>query len=503
MVRAAVTAVLVTVASLAQAAGVVTVVPDRTTVNENESLTVVYSYSEELENEPDFSALQENFDILGQNRQSSLQSINGRFSYKLSWTLTLMPRRVGEVELPPVDFDGVKAEPITITVKAAPQDSSQPLGDLALEVEFTPREGYVQGQFIFTQRLYHRGWLAGGELTDPDFGDADAVVRQLEQTRRYSLFRGGERYQVFEQSYLVFPQRSGELRAAPSVFTGQLREPGRSPRLKRVSAPAESVDVRPVPASVRGPFLPATELTLEETWPDDPIEFEQGRPVTREVRIMAKGLTAAQLPEIEFPEVDGMRVYADQARRDDQFAQDGVTGTVEQSVALVPQRGGNVVLPAIEIEWWDTGAGRARVARLPAREIAVRGAQAATPPPTRGAVTIDDTPATTVEVVGGGWRIATFAMLALGLAVSGRPGAEQAAAPATGAQPAAVQRTLGGQEGLQRGRPEGGCRRDARLGQGRMAGRSAEQPDRHCRARRRVARGGTGIADGAQLRARW
>ena len=91
MVRIAFAAALVFVAPLTEAAGVVTVVPDRTTVNENESLTVVYSYSEELENEPDFSALQENYDILGQNRQSSLQSINGRFSYKLSWTLTLMP----------------------------------------------------------------------------------------------------------------------------------------------------------------------------------------------------------------------------------------------------------------------------------------------------------------------------------------------------------------------------------------------------------------------------
>lgn len=361
--------------SATAAAGEATVRADRTTVFENESFNVEFVYSEEVGIGPDFSVLEKDFDIIAQNRRSNLQSINGRFSYELSWQLTLMPKRAGVLVIPPVRFDNDESPAVEITVKPAPDaDANAPLGDLSLEVEMTPEEGYVQGQFIYTQRLYHRGWLAGGDLSDPEFEGGDAVVRQLEQVKRYSLFRGGERYQVYEQSYLVFPQRSGTLSTGEASFTGQLRPPGRAPLLKRVSAPSVSVRVKPVPAGFDGnTFLPAASLTLEEEWPEA-ATFEQGRPVTRVLRLTAAGLTAAQLPEFRIAEVDGLRVYADQARREDSYAQDGVTGTVEQSVALVPQRPGTVRLPAIEVVWWDTGEDRRRRATLPARDIVVAAA---------------------------------------------------------------------------------------------------------------------------------
>ncbi|MFK8013979.1 MAG: BatD family protein [Gammaproteobacteria bacterium] len=411
--------------SVAALAGDVEVKPDRTTVFENESFNVEYSYSEEVRSEPGFDALTEDFDIIAQNRRSNLQSFQGRFSYQLSWSLTLMPKRTGTLQLPPVRFNNDLSEPVFITVKpAAIGDDLTALGDLSLEVSFTPDTGYVQGQFIYTLRLYHRGWLAGGDLSDPDFGDSDAVVRKLEQVKRYSLFRGGERYQVYEQSYLVFPQSSGTLRASAADFTGQLREPGRPPRLKRVSAPAASVEVQGVPGGFeKDAFLPATELKLTEIWPTD-VTFEQGRPVTRVLRVSAEGLTAAQLPAIDVPDLEGMRVYSDQAKREDTFAQEGVTGVVEQSIALVPQRPGKMTLPRIELKWWDVEAGRARTASLPERVIDVTAsavsptvAPAVVPAVAAGAVNAVLPAATVVETRG--WRYwphATLGFAALWLA---------------------------------------------------------------------------------------
>lgn len=385
-------------------AGEVTVRPDRTTVFENESFNVEFSYSDEVNSEPGFDVLQEDFDIIAQNRRSNLQSFNGRFSYELSWSLTLMPKRTGSLVIPPVQFDGDRSRPVTITVKPAPVgDAAQKLGDLSLEVTLTPDRGYVQGQFIYTQRLYHRGWLAGGELSDPDFGDSDALVRQLDQVKRYSLFRDGERYQVYEQSYLVFPQSSGTLRASAADFTGQLREPGQPPRLKRVSAPAVSVEVLGVPDGFdNGVFLPAQSLRLEEEWPAS-ASFEQGRPVTRIVKITAVGQTSAQLPAIDMPDIDGLRVYADQPRREDQFSQDGVTGTVEQSIALVPQQPGSMTLPAIELRWWDAVNKRAQTARLPARDIVVKASTVAAAGASTGADTMPSGQAYPVAPAERGW----------------------------------------------------------------------------------------------------
>ncbi|MFK7885837.1 MAG: BatD family protein [Gammaproteobacteria bacterium] len=358
-------------ACAAQAAEV-TVTPDRTTVFENESFNVDFSYDEEIRGRPNFDILADDFQIIAQSPSSRLQSINGRFSYELSWKLTLMPKRAGTLTIPAISFDSTVSEPLTITVKPAlAGDAATELGDLSLEVTFTPDKGYVQGQFIYTQRLYHLGWLAGGKLSPPTFGASDAVVRQLDQVKRYSMFRDGERYQIYEQTYLVFPQRSGTLRADETAFTGELREPGIPPRLKRVSAPSISVEVAGVPDGIDSTqFLPASELTLEEVWPEvDALEV--GRPYTRVIKMTAAGLMSSQLRAIEFAERDELRVYADQPQRDDDFAQSGVTGSVSQSVAIVPQRVGTMTLPAIEVRWWDVRNGVSRVASLPPRVVEV------------------------------------------------------------------------------------------------------------------------------------
>ena len=348
---------------------------------ENESFNVEFVYSDEVRKSPDFDVLLEDFQILANTRSSNLLSVNGRFSYEHSYRLTLMPRRTGQLVLPPITFDGVQSEPIAITVKPSPvSDGLTSLGDLHLEVTLEPERGYVQGQFILTQRLYHLGWLASGKLSEPKFGDSDTVVRQVEQAKRYTMYRDGQRYQIYEQSYLVFPQSSGTLTAEAIDFTGQLREPGRAPRLKRVSAPAVSVEVMGVPAAASSEtFLPASRLTLEEEWPTD-VTFTEGQPVTRVLRVTVDGQMAAQLQEIALPDVEDLRVYADQPKRDDVFAQTGVTGTIEQSLALVPQRPGPLTLPAVRVSWWDVTSDTARVAEIPERVIEVAPGVAAGSP---------------------------------------------------------------------------------------------------------------------------
>ncbi len=372
-------------------AATVTVTPDRTTVFENESFNVEFVYSDEVRDQPGFEVLKEDFQIIANTRSSNLLSVNGRFSYEHSYNLTLMPLRTGDLTIPTIRFDDVQSEPVRITVKPAPaSDQMQSLGDLFLEVVFEPEAGYVQEQFILTQRLYHRGWLAGGKLSPPSFGDSDAVVRQVEQSKRYSLFRDGERYQIYEQSYLVFPQSSGTLTAQATDFTGQLREPGRPPRLKRVSAAAVSVEVAGVPGGVASDqFLPASRLTLEEEWPSN-VTFEEGQPVTRVLRVTADGQMAAQLRAIDVPDIEGLRIYADQPKREDVFAQNGVTGTIEQSLAMVPQRAGPLTLPAIRVAWWDVKERVARVSELPERVIDV--VAASTPAPAAGTSMIASQP---------------------------------------------------------------------------------------------------------------
>ena len=54
--------------------------------------------------EPDFAALENDFEILSRNRQSSLKWLNGRREQTTTWVLNVMPRKAGEVRIPSFDF---------------------------------------------------------------------------------------------------------------------------------------------------------------------------------------------------------------------------------------------------------------------------------------------------------------------------------------------------------------------------------------------------------------
>jgi hypothetical protein len=91
-----------------------------------------------------------------------------------------------------------------------------------------------------------------------------------------------------------------------------------------------------------------------------------GEPITRTITISARGLTGAQiLPLILTPSND-YKAYPDQAQLDEQVDSKGVTGIRRESLALVPNRQGEIVLPEISVRWWDTVHQRMQTATLEA-----------------------------------------------------------------------------------------------------------------------------------------
>ncbi len=66
-----------------------------------------------------------------------------------------------------------------------------------------------------------------------------------------------------------------------------------------------------------------------------------------------------------------MKFYPDQANREDLANQNGVTGIRSQGTAIVANEGGNFILPAIEIPWWNTLTDSLEYARLPEQTLSV------------------------------------------------------------------------------------------------------------------------------------
>ena len=106
-----------------------------------------------------------------------------------------------------------------------------------------------------------------------------------------------------------------------------------------------------------------------------------GEPVTRTVIIDAVGLEENMIVEPAWPELPDARIYPDQpqgiTRDDGQW----VLGHKEFRYAVVPEKEGELVLPELKVEWWDTKNNQARTARLAAHTVFVQPSSLVPPAP--------------------------------------------------------------------------------------------------------------------------
>src|SRR5690606_38375277 len=129
------------------------------------------------------------------------------------------------------------------------------------------------------------------------------------------------------------------------------------------AAPAQRLQVLPIPAGAPQPWLPLRGLTLR--YLQAPKQAFAGQAASVEIEAVADGATAAQMPEIAIAGVPGAQVFAEPAQVDEQFVEGRPRSTVRRTFSLVPTRPGALVVAGPRIAWWDAVNGVARVAELP------------------------------------------------------------------------------------------------------------------------------------------
>ncbi len=361
-------AALVAGAGTARADGVEVVV-DPPILSLGETMTATFSVAGRTPEEPDFAPLADDFEVLRTNVRDTLQIINGRTEQTKVWRLTLIPRREGTLELPAISFGSLSSAPQRVTVTAAREEKPGE-ADVFIDVSLEPAgDVYVQSQVLFTVRLYldTSVRVSNATLSDPSSSDGDLVVEVIAEERSQETI--GERtYQVFEQRYALFPQRSGQLELDPVVFSADMRSYFERPAYRRVQSEPLTLQVLPAAAAGPGPWLPASAVTLSQSFPEagdgDVVEGRVGEPITRAVTMSALGLTAAQLPPVEIPVPEGFKVYPDQPTLDQRITTGGILGERVERLAMLPTEPGEYRLPAVEMRWWDVQADKPRTARL-------------------------------------------------------------------------------------------------------------------------------------------
>jgi hypothetical protein len=361
---------------LAQAAEIHVSV-DRNPVNLNESFQLIFSANDDPDGKPDFSVLQQQFEVLNQQRSSSSSWVNGKSQHNQQWTLTVMAKQAGELLIPPVAFGDDVSKPLKLTVT----DKSSNLAnneDLFLEVQATPDKPFVQSQVIYSLRLYRRVQIAQASLSEPEL--KEAVIEKLGEDSNYTTQIKGVDYWVTERKYAIFPQQSGVLTIPALTLNAEIvsAQAGRNSffgqaitQNKRVSSKPITLNVQAVPEALKqAAWLSAESLQLTEQWSDSQLQVKVGEPLTRTVTLVAKGSTVGQLPELSTQiAVEGIKTYPDQPQLQEAKNNDGLTAMRQEKIAFIANKAGEYQLPAIDVAWFNSKTQQLETAHLPAVTI--------------------------------------------------------------------------------------------------------------------------------------
>jgi len=382
---------------------------DRTQLALDETLTLSLRFdSRDADGEPDISALEPFFEVLGRSQSRQLRSINGKTSSFTQWQYSLAPKQQGRILIPAFELQGARSQPLQVQVTAPQVSPNSQGGEYFLERNLEPQTLYPGQQLRVRLRLNTTVGLS--ELQISPLSVAGAKLVELEDSQ-YQRTLNGRPYLVYEKNYALFPQQPGTLELPAQVLSA-VKGGSRSlfglnrGQTVRLRSDAQRIEVKAPPAGAGSDWLPAAAVKLQQWLETGITTVYAGEPVTLNLRLDTEGADPARLPALTPPTLDGVKVYPEPVDERQQNAADNLQITRTQRVGLVPTQPGTLTLPASRVRWWNSRSGQFETAQsapisltvLPPRQGSVDSPSAAVPPaaltaPLKPAATPADTPA--------------------------------------------------------------------------------------------------------------
>ncbi|WP_455570314.1 BatD family protein [Vibrio plantisponsor] len=322
----------------------------------------------------DFTVLSSDFLLGRPSFGSSINIINGTRSNKSEWTISLAATHIGIVTIPSFELNGQKTQPIAIQVA---QDEQAPeVNDLVeVQTQLSTTELYPNESALLKARLIIKA--DPRRLQNPTV--APPAVEGLElnaasEANQYQTVLDGVEVTVVDQDFRITAKEAGTYQLNEPVFKGTIvygSNYSGGTRLVPIETKAKtySITVNPKPSNYQGIWLPTSKLSLTQKWTDsqgnaisgDNYKTQVGESITREVNLQVSGLTQEQLPNIKLSYPTSLSIY-DEKPQFTTLDNGDVVMTVKQ--VLIPRQSGDIALPEITVDWWNTTAKQQQASKV-------------------------------------------------------------------------------------------------------------------------------------------
>jgi len=372
------------------------VITDKVSLGQSIELTINLTGAK-VKHSPDFSALHADFHLHGQQQYSTYSNTNGNVVSQVGWTITLLPKKEGNLVIPSLSVNTDKGllntQAINITVSKKQVSGQDPADDsdlgISLITSTNKNQVYVKEPIVYILKIISYKPIVNVMIDD--IKATDAIIDAIGQPKQYDQILGGVRAHIIEKKYHITPLVAGTINILPATVSGEIQgvpqaNPQPSQRLgmfnhfffnnpiqfNPFSLQSDKLSIKALaPPYADKQWLPLQNLQLSEEWSAlDKVKV--GDTIIRKIRMVATGSFSSQLPTVKpFLQIPEVKLYVDKPVLTDNPAlnNDAISGSKEESFSIVATKAGKITFPAIKISWWNLRTNKAEVATLPSKTI--------------------------------------------------------------------------------------------------------------------------------------
>jgi len=349
----------------------------KTKLGINERLRIDFEMNKDGDNftPPSFNG----FTVVGGPNTSVSQSwLNGKRSYKKTYSYFLAPKKRGQIKImqATIEIDGevYKTQVVSVNVTAAVKRPNDPDNaenvaseNIHLVAEVSNTNPYLNEAITVVYKLYvsqSTGVSNWREIDNPrynDFWSQNINIKGLKIQN--GSYKGDENYRyVVLRKTVLYPQKTGELEIEPlsldvtvevptkrrDIFGGRLMTQVN----KRVSAGSRTINVKALPEEGKPDDFSGAVGDFKFNVITSKTELNASESLQARVEVTGKGnLKLFELPKIKLP--NSLEVYEPEHNEKVTTTLSGMNGSISDNYTIVPQYKGKYPIPSISFSYFD------------------------------------------------------------------------------------------------------------------------------------------------------
>ncbi|MBB6054847.1 BatD family protein [Tolumonas osonensis] len=290
-----------------------------------------------------------------------------------SWVIPLQPVITGDITIPGLSVPNAESAPVTISVSGDAQETNYetPAPEASPEMETQAPAHLIESQ-IGAESAY-RGELITysvkvAKRADPE--NRPPVLSSAQESKIIPVGEPTEDKEIFADHYqetvtyhyIIIPDNTGSLKIPAATLASDAAQ----------MSDEHIIAIKPIPTAFQGTekeWLPSAGITIEDRWEPQTSYVKPGQPLTRVITLTGINNSQEQLPDLDLPVINDVRVYSDGQKNEQEYQNGMLISRKTFRQVFVPEKNNAFTAPAVHLNWWNAISDRAQVVSLSERKF--------------------------------------------------------------------------------------------------------------------------------------